>query len=436
MTKKNPNNNNRKRNNRPKVNNQKLQNQVKGAVKQALKSLPKGTFKKAGKFMGGLVGHPTLGGNVGQALSRFTGYGDYISNNLVNTSGYDGVSVPKFGSADNGTRICHSEYLGDIASSVSFTSNRYAINPGDAKTFPWLSQIADGYEKYRFRSLMFFYRSISSEYSTTQSLGAVIAAAQYDVIDPAFSTKAVMENYYTAISTKPSNNLLFGVECKPSSTAASELYLRYSPNPPAGTDRRLYDLANFTIATQGMNATAFTAGELWVSYDVELFYPNINFSSYGTSTITYHGYTNTSSSTNLLNGMVARFNNFVGDPFIFNNNTFTLPSSVSAGVIRVEVILYGTTSATAPGNFITATASTNCTGFLAGAGGGSGSTVIPFYAGTTTPVTSGSSRVLWTGWFQVTGAAPSVTWTVAATPAGFSYQGVDFFCTLYPYDWI
>lgn len=377
--------------------------------------------------MGGLVGHPTLGGNVGQALSRFTGYGDYISNNLVNTSGYDGVSVPKFGSADNGTRITHSEYLGDISSSVAFAATRYAINPGDAKTFPWLSQIADGYEKYRFRSLMFFYRSISSEYSTTQSLGAVVAAAQYDVIDPAFSTKSVMENYYTAISTKPSNNLLFGVECKPSSTAASELYLRYSPNPPAGTDRRLYDLANFTVATQGMNPTAFTAGELWVSYDVELFYPNINFSSYGTSTITYHGFSSSASATNILNGMTTRYSNFVGDSLVFNNNTFTLPASVSAGVIRVEVIVYSSTAASAAGNFITATNSTNCNGFLAGNNGANGSSVLPYY--------NGSTRVLWTGWFSVTGAAPSVTWTVANPATNFSYVGTDFFCTLYPYDW-
>lgn len=400
---------------------------VKNAVKAALRSLPKGTFKRAGQMMGGLAGHPTLGGNIGSAMSRFSGYGDYISNNLVNVAGYDGVSVPKFGDASNGTRIQHSEYLGDITSSVAFTSNRYQINPGDAKTFPWLSQIADGYEKYRFRSLMFFYRSISSEYSTTQSLGAVIGAAQYDVIDPGFSTKAVMENYYTAISTKPSNNMLFGIECKPSSTAASELYLRYSPNPPAGTDRRLYDLANFTLATQGMNATSFTAGELWVSYDVELFYPNINFSSYGTSTICYHGYTNTSSSTNLLNGMTTRFSNLVGDPMVFSNNTFTLPSSISAGVIRVEVILYSTTVATAAANFITATSTTNCSGFLAGAGGTSGSTVFNCFVN--------SSRVGWVGWFNVTGASPSVTWTVASPGAGFSYSGVDFFMTLCPYDW-
>lgn len=409
------------------VKKQQIAGTVKNAVKQALKSLPKGSFKQAGRMMGGLVGHPTLGGNIGSALSRFSGYGDYISNNLVNTSGYDGVSVPKFGDASNGTRIQHSEYLGDISSSVAFAANRYQINPGDAKTFPWLSQIADGYEKYRFRSLMFFYRSISSEYSTTQSLGAVIGAAQYDVIDPPFSTKSVMENYYTAISTKPSNNMLFGIECKPSSTAASELYLRYSPNPPTGTDRRLYDLANFTLATQGMNATSFTAGELWVSYDVELFYPNINFSSYGTSTICYHGYTIASSSTNLLNNMTTRFSNLVGDPITFSNNTFTMPSSISAGVLRVEVILYSSTAATGASNFITATSTTNCTGILAGAGGTSGSSVFPCFVG--------SSRVSWIGWFSVTNAAPSVTWTVAAPGAGFSYNGVDFFVTLCPYDW-
>lgn len=403
---------------------QQIQNAVRNAVQAGLRSLPKGTFRNAGTLIGAKMGHPALGGTMGSALSKFTGYGDYVTNNLIKGDGYDGKSIPKFGSAKGGTRITHAEYLGDISSSVGFEGTVFKVNPGDAVTFPWLSQIADGYEKYRFRSLIFTYRSISSEYSTSQTLGAVIAAAQYDVLDPAFTTKSQMENYHTAISTKPSNNLLFGVECKPSSTAADELYLRYGPTIPANADARLYDLANVTVATQGMN-TVFAAGEWWVSYDVELFYPNINFSSYGTSTIVYHGFTNTGSATNLFNGLVTRYSNLNSSP-VGSNNKLTFPSSISGGVINLIVYNYSSTQVTTAGGAISNASSTNCE--LLQIMNNGAATVI------STGWLVGAFRCTYQACYSVTAASPSITLSVPAAAAGTSYTGCEVFAILSPYN--
>lgn len=404
---------------------QNLQATVRNAVQAGLKSLPKGTFKALGTVIGAKMGHPALGGTMGNALSRFTGYGDYVANNLVKSEGYDGQSIPKFGSAKGGTRITHAEYLGDIASSTSFNANVFRINPGDARTFPWLSQIADGYEKYRFRSLIFTYRSISSEYSTTQTLGAVIAAAQYDVLDPSFTSKSQMENYHTAISTKPSNNLLFGVECKPSSTAADELYLRYGPTIPANADARLYDLANVTIATQGMNATQFTAGEWWVSYDVELFYPNINFSSYGTSTILYHGFTNTASATNIFNGLVTRYSNMNTAP-TGSNNVLSFPSTINGGVINLLVYVYSQTAVTTAGGALSNASSTNCAPIQILNNAQSNSISTGWNVGT--------FRLTFQCLYGVSGASPTITLNAPAAAAGTSYTGTEVFAILCPYD--
>jgi len=66
------------------------------------------------------------------------------------------------------------------------------------------------------------------------------------------------------------------VECAPRETPIDKLWVRsveYSDY--ATVDPRLFDLGRFSIATIGMQA-ASTIGELWVSYDVEFFKPQLN----------------------------------------------------------------------------------------------------------------------------------------------------------------
>jgi len=310
---------------------------VKQEAKKILSLIPKGTFARAGGAVGGLYGQAAIGGALGQAFANYTGYGDYSANSLVRGVS-SGTSIPKFSRHGRGTTIVHTEFLGDISGTSAFTNRVYKVNPGDANTFPWLSQIADSFDKYKFKRLMFSYRTSSTDYAPSSTLGMVVMAAQYNVLDPKFQNKLVMENYDTAISTKTSQSCLYGVECKSNTQAAGQLFVRVTPNPTA-SDQRLYDLCNFSLATVSNPSTGII-GELWVTYEVELYNPNITYSQYGVSSIVYHGISVTGTATSPFNGIVEKYNNLDASVTFPTNSSFRLPEITSGGTIEVTLITH------------------------------------------------------------------------------------------------
>jgi hypothetical protein len=248
-------------------------------IKMVVKEVVKNKIKKhlpdvgsIGQKMGSKLGK-WVGGGVQSLLGKITGLGDYTLSGARQV-GLDG-GPPQFASGRT-VRVAHREYLGDISSSIAFASNTYEINPGDAETFPWLSKIAVNFEEYKFHGLVFEFKSTSATAlnSTNTALGTVVMATQYDSVEPTFSNKREMENHEFATSTMPYQSVLHGVETKPKLTSIStNLYVLVGPQP-ADTDIRLYNLGKFTLATVGMQAVS-TIGELWVSYDVEFFKPQL-----------------------------------------------------------------------------------------------------------------------------------------------------------------
>lgn len=246
-------------------------------VKKAIKhSQPKKSHShgstNGGISMGQRVGK-FLGGHAQNMISKITGLGDY------HVSGAGGIrndnGPPQFAPGRT-PRIAHREYLGDITSSIDFNANTYNLNPGDPQTFPWLEKIAKNFEEYKFHGLVFEFKSTSATAlnSVNTALGTVVMATQYDSVEPTFSNKRTMENHEFASSTMPYQSVLHAVETKPSRTSIStNLYVLAGAQPP-DTDIRLYNLGKFTIATVGMQA-ASNIGELWVSYDIEFFKPQL-----------------------------------------------------------------------------------------------------------------------------------------------------------------
>ncbi|QMW68972.1 capsid protein [Crucivirus-501] len=177
--------------------------------------------------------------------------------------------------------IVNREYIRDIGGDTAFTNDPYAINPGSARTFPWLSQIADSYEEYRIRGIVFQFKSTSSPYTINQkspSIGTVIMAAQYNVNNPIFTNKRDMENYIGAQSASVLQDQLFSI--KPDTDPLKVLYIRQGIPTEQNYDLRMYDFARFELATIGVNVDpAFTVsnqvGELWVSYEIELIKPRL-----------------------------------------------------------------------------------------------------------------------------------------------------------------
>ncbi len=186
------------------------------------------------------------------------------------------------GNSQSGVRSCtvrHEEYIGEVNGSVSFATTKYAVNPGLAATFPWLSQQAVQWEKYRFNRLEFIFKTQVSEYATNGQKGKVIMNADYDASDPAPTTKQQAETSAPSVDSLPCKNLSLALSPRQMEGAIGHHYVRSGGNP-ANTDIKTYDVANLHISSQG-NSDTSVIGELHVAYDVTFFVPVLE--STGTS---------------------------------------------------------------------------------------------------------------------------------------------------------
>ena len=186
--------------------------------------------------------------------------------------------------------ISHSEYIGELISGnvtgpSVFTSQLYGINPANSATFPWLSAIAANFQGYKFEKLVFEYRPLISESTSTSaatltSMGTCMFATQYDSVQGPYLNKSQMENSDFSCSTKPSERMMMAVECKPQYNPLGVLYTSPSITPTnSGTtnaDIRMQNLALVQVASVNVpiaGNTALDLGELWVHYKVKLMKP-------------------------------------------------------------------------------------------------------------------------------------------------------------------
>jgi hypothetical protein len=241
-------------------------------------------FEAAGSAVGGPVGG-YLGGLLNRAIYALTGFGDYqVQQNVLLESNAPPTVVNR---SNKEFVVRHREYIQDIYS-LAGTANTpsgfgilaFPINPGDAKTFPWLSTIADKFEQYRIEGMLFEYKSLYSDAVVTQngSIGSIVLATEYNAGAPLFSSKQAMENYQFAQSCKPSCSVLHPIECANRQNVLSELYIRPG-TLPAGEDVKTYDFGDFQIASQGIPlgaaGAAVNLGEIWVTYQIVLLKPRI-----------------------------------------------------------------------------------------------------------------------------------------------------------------
>jgi hypothetical protein len=235
---------------------------LKSSVVSAVKSsIPKGTFEKRGA-------------QFGRGLANIVGFGDYVVNDIVSMNNMK--NLKKFGGGNASQLVSNCEYVGDIIANGSslFTNTSRYLSPTD-NTFPWLSQVAKLYTKYRFRQLLFEYRSMSSEYSSQIGLGTVVMAPIYNPDQPDFATKQQMEAASHAVSFKPSNSAFCGVECARKDNNFSWYNVRLTDMERTP----LTDFAHMNIAIAGLPnnvASGTVMGELWVHYTCELLEPIIS----------------------------------------------------------------------------------------------------------------------------------------------------------------
>jgi len=223
--------------------------------------------------------------NYGRNLTISPNYKRKARTGVMSMIGFGGMDPPKMGMGKRGFTVEHREYIQDIGSSIPFIGEEFALNPGIATTFPWLAQIAENFEEYIPNSILFEYKTMSSNtvVNTTNSnpgLGTVIMATQYNSLAPSFGNKQQMENYENAVSCDPSRSMLHPVECAEKQSPVQPMYVRTNaiPNATAGQpsqDLRFFDLGRFTISTVGQQTNNFVIGELWVTYSFTFLKPKL-----------------------------------------------------------------------------------------------------------------------------------------------------------------
>lgn len=233
-----------------------------------------------GGYLGSKLGE-YVGGATQGLVKRITGFGDYkIKANALMPNEAGEIVNPN---THGGTVYRGTEYVGDIisGSAGTFNSQKFIINPALETTFPKLAQFLANYDQYVIEGMYFEYRTMSCDAlnSTNTALGQVVMACNYNVLNPDFGSKQEMEEYDGGVSIKPSESCKFFIECARSESPMDVLYTRAGALPESA-DQRMYDLGNFQIATNGMQASNVNVGELWVTYQVAGLKPKL-FSGLG-----------------------------------------------------------------------------------------------------------------------------------------------------------
>jgi hypothetical protein len=166
-----------------------------------------------------------------------------------------------------------SEYIGEIAPTAfpAFSVQTFPVNPGQAGCFPWLSRIAQNFEKYEFESLVFIYKREVSEFATNGQTGKVIMSFLSDATAPAPTTKQLMEDTDPHVDDMPCKNMRLTIPREILQKFNDSKYVRPGAQP-ANTDLKTYDLGNLFVACQGTAANT-VVGELHVEYALRLRIP-------------------------------------------------------------------------------------------------------------------------------------------------------------------
>lgn len=167
--------------------------------------------------------------------------------------------------------VHHSEPLFTVPVSTGlddFMIWQFNVNAGLPNTCRWLSDIANRYERYKFKSLRFHYEP-SCPATTT---GTVAMAWDFDVLDDAPEDLDDAMTYGQAVRTNAFNPLTMVPDLKNGDPDRSKF-------TRAGTvgrthDLKTYDVGVLYVMTLGVPVT-ISPGFITIEYTVELFVPQI-----------------------------------------------------------------------------------------------------------------------------------------------------------------
>lgn len=192
------------------------------------------------------------------------------------------MRAPRITQHGNRIVVEHREYIGSFETDPQNQFAYYAesLTPTNSSLFPWLAQIADRYESFRFKRLEL---SIESA-APSNTAGSWIVAVDYDATDPDINqTKASLMNmldsqscgvWQTATHRSKAANL--------NKLGPQRFNLEGDETPDRTNSAGVAYMAMTSVSgLQALSTTplpqfvSVTFGERWVDYEVELFTPQL-----------------------------------------------------------------------------------------------------------------------------------------------------------------
>jgi len=249
--------------------------------------------------LGGKMGSDfgSWGGRMlGNGLDTVFGMGNYkIKRNSLMRNGsikFGANGPPRVVNTKRGeaTIFNHREYIGDmlsglitVGSSTDYTVQSFAINPGNSVLFPWLSKAASNFQEYEVQGMLVEMITEMGQYATTGALGNVMMAAEYNPLAGAPLNKIQLLELEYSSSTIASNNLIMPVECARNNDSLTHLFISVDENY-VGTDARSFNLGTVFCASQGIPTAGLKIAEMWCTYEIALYKPQLNFACPGGGT--------------------------------------------------------------------------------------------------------------------------------------------------------
>lgn len=151
------------------------------------------------------------------------------------------------------------ERVSSIAGSTGFlVQGSYAVNPALPSLFPWLANHATLYDKYRFKKLLFRYKTSRG----SQSSGTIMMSFDSDTLDPIAASSMEMSQSAVYSDGPVWNALTLSVPCD------SEWRFTRSA-AVANSDHKTYDLGRLTVSSEGCS-DVLPHGFIEVEYQLEV----------------------------------------------------------------------------------------------------------------------------------------------------------------------
>jgi len=168
--------------------------------------------------------------------------------------------------------VTKDEYIGDVAGTTAFTVTQFAVNPGQAATFPWLAIEAKQWEKYEFEKLEFYLKPEVTQYTNNANSGKVILSFDADASDPPPLNKQEAEDVMPMADGMSYQTVNLNIPKFILQSHHDAFYVRPG-NLPGGADIKTYDLGNLFVSTIGQGGAVPNMMELRVRYTCRLMIP-------------------------------------------------------------------------------------------------------------------------------------------------------------------